>query len=164
MVDPERIKDNKDLFSSTNDAEDVPKLKWLGGYFDIKGTCSLSASGSRIEILNSNPKVAMLAYSLFKRNNITSTISERSQPSKSSKKKRWDIFVNTQKDIIKTAELLKDYVFGKREQLETFSRGTNRDSVNQMKYLNSTNHILIADNQKLFLDLGFEKRDILPKS
>lgn len=65
--------------------------------------------------------------------------------------------MNTPKEIAKTAELLKDYVCGKREQLETFFRGTNTDSVNQMKYLNSTNHILIADNQKLFLDLGFER-------
>lgn len=160
MADPEKIKDSKELSSSINDIDDVPKIKWLGGYFDIRGTCALTATGPLIQILNSSPKVSMLAYSLFKRSGIETTISERSRPSKSSKKKRWDVFINSPKEVIKASRLLKEVVIGKREQLEILEGGVYPvENIKRMKYLNSTNNILIADNNKLFLELGFKQTE-----
>lgn len=148
-------KENKDIKTSVNDIDDQCRIRWVGGFFDCKGNVSLAQTKPLIQILNANPKAAMIIYSLLKRNNIEVRISERSKPSKSSKKKRWDLFSEGEA-AIQLAQFLSNYVFGKREQLEFIIK--NKDKC-ELQYLNQTNNILILNNVKLFEKIRIKKYD-----
>lgn len=135
--------------------------KWLGGYFDVQGSCSFVKDSPSLIINNSNPKIAYICSSLFRKNNISSRITERSKPSKSSKKKRWDILIDDPKEVVKAAKFLRNYAYGKREQLDLIieyigSQRSLKYFVNKMKYLNQTNHILVLDEEKLWEYLKFQ--------
>lgn len=143
MGTPNNQEQNYSKPSTINVDGESNRLNWLAGYFDIKGSCTTTLASPMIQILNTNPKIAATAYSIFKTKGIESTISERSHPSKSSKKKRWDVFAE-KNEAIKIAKLLLPYSKGKQEQLSLLQQ-EHYDPI-YLKYLNWTNHTLIGDN------------------
>lgn len=154
MEHQKTIKDVNLTPSSTNEeALNKKKLEWLAGFFDITGTFSIDPK-PRIFIPNTNPKAAMIAYGLLKRHNINATVTEKSLPSKSSKKKRWDIITE---DCSKTAKLLFPFCVAKTKQLTLFAN-ENYDR-KELSYFNRTSYTLINDNVKLFDLLKFERYD-----
>ena len=140
--------------------------KWLGGFFDAEGHCSFSQGSLSIGIVNTNPLAIAKCQSVFRGNGIEANVSERSKPSKSSKKKRWDLFINKADEAIKAAAFLKKVVYGKTAQLDLILEYSNiRKNTEQfhkrMMYLNQTSNILVKDDAKLYEKLGFvpEKKE-----
>ena len=133
--------------------------KWLGGFFDAVGYCKFTLNNPEIGIINTNPIAISRCFSIFKNNDIIPKISDKSKPSKSSKKKRWDLFIEG-KECFKAASFLKNLIYGKKEQmdliLEYKKYNNNEEKYHQkMIYLNQTNHFLINDDEFLYNTLGF---------
>lgn len=140
---------------------DQSMLKWLGGFFDGEGSCSFSQASPSIQIVNTNPKASMLCMSLLRNNGIEAKISERSQPSKSSKKKRWDVYVHQADEAIKAANFLIPYVWGKRKQLELiieYSKNRKNTYIyhKEMQFLNQTSNILVINDEILWQKIGYK--------
>jgi len=148
---------NKNLIIKNN----INDLKWLGGFFDGKGSISFSSGCPRLTIVNTNPIAISKCRTIFVKNDIDAKISERSKPSKSSKKKRWDIYCKAE-DTHKSILLLENYIYGKKKQVELIKDYFNNQNKNaeiyhqKMQYLNQTNNIIIIDDEILKLKLEFE--------
>lgn len=139
----------------------INDLKWLGGFFDGEGSLTFATGNPRLTIINTNPIAISKCVSLFKKNNINAKVSEKSNPSKSSKKKRWDIYLNTE-ETHKAILLLEELIYGKKNQLNLIKEyfDNKKDSCDiyhqKMQYLNQTNNILIIDDEILKIKLGFD--------
>jgi len=139
----------------------INDLKWLGGFFDGEGSLSFATGNPRLTIVNTNPVAISKCLIIFRKNNINAKVSERSKPSKSSKKKRWDIYLKTE-ETRQSIELLEDYIFGKKSQINLLKQYFENkiDKVDiyhqKMQYLNQTNNILIINDEMLKLKLGFD--------
>ena len=141
-------------------------LSWCAGFFDGEGSFSFAAKCPYVLINNTNP-LAVTKFAIeMKKNNVNFKITERSKPSKSSKKKRWDLYLSNNEEIKKFISLMKNYINGKSLQLHLLSNyyednnyNNYEDKVNDynelMKYYNQINNILIQDENKLFNKLGY---------
>jgi hypothetical protein len=153
-----------ELLMSINQLSEVDpmKLNWCAGFFDAKGSFSLSNGLVKIIIENTNPVAISYFYEVMEKNSIQFKISERSKPSKSSKKKRWDMFIlEDDKNILKFVNLMKNKILGKEKQLFLveeflFNLKNKQDFYEKMmKYLNQTCYMFINDDEKLWEKLGF---------
>lgn len=144
-------------------------LSWCGGFFDGEGSFSFCSKCPNISITNTNPLAVSVFFEMMKKNNINFKITERSKPSKSSKKKRWDMYIMDKDNIVRFLSLMEDYIHGKKKQVflmknfydESSVRGNRKyadivkDYHQVMKYYNQISNILIIDEDKLFEKLGF---------
>lgn len=149
---------NKNNLTIENNIND---LKWVGGFFDGEGSLSFSSGYPRFVIVNTNPIAISKCSLILRKNGLDPKISERSKPSKSSKKKRWDIYLsgeNTYKAVI----LLENYIYGKKNQTGLIKEYVENKKYEcdiyhqKMQYLNQTNNIIIIDDNILKEKLGFE--------
>ena len=101
------------------------------------------------------------------KNDINLKISERSKPGKSSKKKRWDIYTNNKIELQKFIKIMEPYILGKNRQLqlinnfyETIQNKQMKDVLKDyhelMQYYNQSSHLLIIDENKLFVKIGWK--------
>lgn len=144
-------------------------LSWCGGFFDGEGSFSFASKCPNINIVNTNPLAVSNFLGVMKKNNINFKVSERSKPSKSSKKKRWDMYIMNQSEVLPFLDLMQEYIHGKKKQLflmKNFFEETEKrarkysdivDDYHQvMMYYNQISNILIVDENKLFQKLGFQ--------
>lgn len=129
-------------------------LSWIGGFFDGEGSCSFSQGSPSIDLVNTNPEICYFIMNTFQKLGINAKISERSKPSKSSKKKRWDIFIHQADECFKFCDLMKPYIKGKQSQINLIQeykaiRKRTKEFHERMRFLNQTNGILILDPSKL---------------
>jgi len=143
------------------------ELAWCGGFFEGEGSFSFAARCPIINLVNTNPLAVSHFFEIMKKFDINFKITERSKPSKSSKKKRWDMYMITKTEIFKFLDIMENYIYGKRNQLylmknfyeeieNKFSKDIIPDYHQLMMYYNQSCNILIIDEKKLFEKLGFE--------
>ncbi|MFW6172459.1 MAG: LAGLIDADG family homing endonuclease [Elusimicrobiota bacterium] len=130
------------------------KLSWLGGFFDGEGSFSFSQGSPSLQIVNTDPIAITYCCSILLENNIEAKITERSKPSKSSKRKRWDIFINKADECFKFCNIMKNNIFGKKEQLELVLKYSKirkcaKKYHEEMKKLNQSSNYLIIDKKVL---------------
>lgn len=136
-------------------------LSWCGGFFDGEGSFSFAPECASITLVNTNPLAIANFNETMLKNNVMLNISERSKASKSSKKKRWDLYSTSREECSKFVKLMKPYVKGKDLQLnlmENFfeDKHPNIQAYHKiMMYYNQTSHILIKDEKVLYEKLGF---------
>jgi hypothetical protein len=146
-----------------------PNLSWCGGFFDGEGSFSFGPGCPYVSVVNTNPLAVSSFFEIMKKNNIDFKISERSKPSKSSKKKRWDMYMMDRKDVSSFLEVMQDYICGKKKQIfliKNFYDETDQkkrkysdivDDYHQiMMYYNQISNLIIIDENKLFEKLGFQ--------
>ncbi len=141
------------------------KIDWCAGFFDGEGSVSFAAKTPIITIVNTNPLAVTYFFEAMKKKGIDFIISERSKASKSSKKKRWDMYIYDRIGISRFINLMKNRVHGKSKQLLLLQDFYNEQSSgydqkiksyhNRMKYLNQTCHMIIKNNDLLWKKLGF---------
>jgi len=139
----------------------IDLLNWIGGFFDGEGSFSFSQGSPSVVLVNTDPQACFLVMNTMKTFGIDAKINERSKPGKSSKKKRWDVFINQAEESFKFCELMKPYIRGKSKQLELIQEYQNiRKSAQEfhrkMQFLNQSNNILIIDKSKFLEKLGFD--------
>lgn len=135
-------------------------LSWIGGFFDGEGSMSFSQGSPSISVVNTDAVASYLIVNTLKSFGVQAKINERSQPSKSSKKKRWDVFINQAEEVFNFCTLMKPYVFGKQKQLSLIEdykqqRKDAKDYHKKMMFLNQTSNIVTVNGQKLIDKLGF---------
>ena len=140
-------------------------IEWCAGFFDGEGSFSFSSKSPVITVVNTNPIAVSAFATCMLQNNIVFKISERSKPSKSSKKKRWDLYLSNKDNICAFLKLMKNKIIGKNLQLNLMNNFYDDRQYNSyynkiqdynelMKYFNQTNNILIIDENKLIEKLG----------
>jgi hypothetical protein len=143
------------------------ELAWCGGFFDGEGSFSFATECPIINLVNTNPLAVTKFFEIMKRYDINWKITERSKPSKSSKKKRWDLYIITKSEVIKFLNVMENYIYGKKKQLYLMknfydeiknkqSKDILKDYHQIMMYYNQSSNILIVDENKLFEKLGFK--------
>jgi len=143
-------------------------LSWCGGFFDGEGSFSFAPKCPSVGIVNTNPIAVTKFMSTMKKNNVNFKITERSKPSKSSKKKRWDMYLLDGDEIRKFLILMEEYIHGKNFQLQLLKNFYDenylklrsysniiKDYHELMMYYNQSSHILIKDEKKLFEKIGY---------
>lgn len=138
----------------------MSELNWCAGFFDGEGSFSFSSGCPTLMLVNTNPMAVTSFFEIMKRNNVEFKISERSKPSKSSKKKRWDLYITNKDELNKFLSLMNNFIFGKNKQLELMrdfntNKDSNKDYNKEMQYINQTSYILIKDEKALFDKLKF---------
>lgn len=152
-----------------------PKIDWCAGFFDGEGSVSiLTNNTTMITIVNTNPLAVSRFYEIMQSYNIDFKITERSKPGKSSKKKRWDMYIQSEEAISKFSKLMKNRIHGKQKQLFLLEEYfLNRNGLseekrevyrNMMKYTNQTCYMLIKDSNMLYQKIGFTPEVVTHKS
>jgi hypothetical protein len=147
-------------------ASQETELNWCGGFFDGEGSFSFAPECPWINVVNTNPLAVSHFCTVMKKNGVNFAISERSKPSKSSKKKRWDMYLQGKDQVEIFLRLMQTHIFGKQMQLQLISNfyadisyktysDKIRDYHELMQYYNQSNEILIVDESKLFEKIGF---------
>ena len=77
---------------------DISEIQWLAGFFEAEGSISFNYKPC-VDIVNTCPKTIFYLKNILERFGIKVGINEREKPSKSSKKKRWDIFLRHEEQI-----------------------------------------------------------------
>jgi hypothetical protein len=139
-------------------------LHWIAGFFDGEGSFSFAAGSPSVSLVNTDPQACLLVINTMRSYGIEAKINERSKPSKSSKKKRWDVFINQAEECIKFCKLMKPYIKGKTKQLDLILeyesiRKNTKQFHKRMMFLNQTNNILVLTKDKLIEKLGFVPPD-----
>lgn len=145
------------------------ELSWCGGFFDGEGSFSFCSGCPYISVVNTNPIAVAYFFEIMKKNNIDFKISERSKPSKSSKKKRWDMYMMDRTNVFNFLSTMEDYVHGKKKQLflmKNFYDESDqkkrkysdivKDYQQVMMYYNQTSNLILINEEKLFEKLGFQ--------
>jgi hypothetical protein len=135
----------------------VNSLKWLGGFFDAEGSVSFNYQPC-VDIVNTCPKSIFEIKLILNSIGINFGINEREKPSKSSKKKRWDIFLRHKEQIIVFLENLKPCIYGKKKQLnlidEWYKGSIKFDIAEKIKFLNQLDNIVVS---------SYKKEDVMTK-
>ncbi len=157
---------------------DYSILSWCGGFFDGEGSFSFFSGNPQICIMNTNPLAVSFFFEIMKKYDVEFIISEKSKTSKSSKKKRWDIYLQKEEDIKKFVCLMENYIYGKKKQLflvknfyEEIKQGKRsykkiaKDYHQIMMYYNQMSNFVILDEnafwEKLGFDIGFRHHDLI---
>lgn len=134
-------------------------VSWCAGFFEAEGSASFAAKCPTLTVVNTNPLAVATFLSCMLENGIEFSISERSKPSKSSKKKRWDLYLQNKDCILYFIDLMDNYIVGKKRQLQLIKEFYSDDCLsynkkyevynNRMKFINQTNNIIILDKDIL---------------
>jgi len=141
---------------------DKKKLSWLGGVIDGDGYFSFDAKCATIGIVNTDPLLASRCISIFKKFGIEAKTHERKPGSlKSSKKRRYDIYLYGKDKVGLASNILFPFVKGKNKQIELIIDFCNglidiKKASKKMMYLNQTSNILIIDDEILWKKLGIK--------
>lgn len=133
------------------ETEKLNNIKWLAGFFDAEGSVSFNYKPN-IDIVNTSSRTIFHIKFIMDSIGINVGISEREKPSKSSKKKRWDIFLRHENQIKPFLANVKKYVYGKRKQLEIVEEWYNyRDKqinyADKIKFCNQLNNIVVSSHK-----------------
>lgn len=134
------------------ETEKLNNIKWLAGFFDAEGSISFNYKPN-IDIVNTCAKTIFHIKFVMDSIGIDVGINEREKPSKSSKKKRWDIFLRHEDQIKPFLSYVKPFVYGKQQQLETILEWYNKkdktlDYADKIHFLNQLNHIIVLNDKK----------------
>jgi len=152
------------------ETEQLNNIKWLAGFFDAEGSVSFNYKPN-IDIVNTCARTIFHIKFIMDSIGVSIGINEREKPSKSSKKKRWDIFLRHEKQITPFLIHVKKFVYGKQRQLdliEEWYNGKNEtiDYADKIKFLNQLNNIIVIPGkkekvkEKLKTDTLFKYNDI----
>ena len=124
------------------------QLKWLGGFFDAEGSISFNY-GPNVDIVNTHSKTIFYIKLIMDSVGIPLRISEREKPSKSSKKKRWDICLRNKEGVQLFLRYFSSYIFGKKKQIEVIkewfdNRDEKVDYADKIKFINQLNNIVVS--------------------
>lgn len=124
-------------------------LQWLAGFFDAEGSVSFNYKPN-LDIVNTCPKTIFEIKTILKSIGVDAGVNKREKPSKSSKRKRWDIFLRHSKQVKPFLNYVRPYVYGKKKQLEIIqewysNRNAKLDYADKIKFANQLNHIIVSD-------------------
>jgi len=142
---------------------------WAGGFFDAKGYFTFFMNNPQIVLINENPLAVTRFLEVMAKNDIHFRVSEKSKPSKSSKKKRWDLYLLKKNDIENFLNIMEPFIYGKNMQLQLMKnfyfdidemkkklKRIISDYEDLMKYYNQSSHMLIYDENILFERIGWK--------
>ncbi len=139
----------------------MPNIQWLAGFFDAEGSVSFNYVPN-IDIVNTSARTMFQIKDIMNRVGIEVGIHYREQPSKSSKKPRWDIFLRHEKQIMPFLEHVRPFVQGKRKQLEWVSQWYENkyDGLGKkIQFANQVNNIILLKPEHIMQKLGVDRLD-----
>jgi len=126
-------------------------LKWFCGFFDGKGSLSIDKDNiPSIYLNNEDPKVTMFSKYILNKYDVEVKVSERSRPSKSSKKSRWDLYISDRKNCIKTAAIMSGHSIVKKNQFDVILKLEHKKSgiSDKMNFEKAKNYYPIGSDSK----------------
>jgi hypothetical protein len=92
----------------------------------------------------------MLSKYILNKYDIEVKVSERSKPSKSSKERRWDLYINEKKDCLKMSEIMLDNSIIKKKQFEAILKTKTKKigTYEMMQSAKTENHHKIVSKER----------------
>lgn len=136
-------------------ASDIDTLEWIGGFFDANGYCTYIKDKRFVGINNTNPIAASIIVNTLSKYDIPVQITERSKPSKSSKKKRWDVLIS--RNIPYTVSLLEKFTYAKKEALNFLKQNAyNVENAKILQCINSIRNKVVKNKELLLEELNVD--------
>lgn len=125
-------------------------LRWLAGFFDAEGSISFNYKPN-IDIVNTCPKTIFHIKKILNDLGMKIEENEREKPSKSSKKKRWDIFLRHENQIQVFIKYVSPFIVGKQKQIDVIKKWYNNKDENtkeKLMFVNQLHNIVILKEKK----------------
>ena len=137
------------------ETEKLNNIIWLAGFFDAEGSISFNYKPN-LDIINTCAKTIFHIKFIMDSININIGINKREKPSKSRKKKRWDIFLRHENQIKPFLYNIKDFIYGKQKQLDIIqewycNKDNKIDYSDKIKFANQINNIIISCDKRDYI-------------